>query len=533
MTLKRPEPGAPWDKRLDAATLADVLARGPRPFEAGRDVDLWDAIEDYLREKLLSPVALSPYLYASSQHAVNEPETGWTLTSTPLEDTALIPSALPFTYTGAVAASAGYRFGVAGLDVLPQVGASHTLTVDLPLPTYTERVSVHFVMPGYVGDIHMGTVGGASGSGSRFQAKDTRYHVRLIGPDGSTVAERLGVGIVSAGRVVSKRYQSVYMIAGSFASQEEFPSVAAIDLDLGRVLPAGQYGVQVELAELQPLSQHFNSTVKEDFNCYPAARALGADGQGAPSLLTVSRWPGAAPDASGAVAFILRPQRPQVFSVQPDHVRAEGAQLIRVGTPLGPSGSMTTRFVCEFTVEDDALAQTWGGQFAVLASRFPDARFEDERDELVKAACSGFVSGTVYLRGFPPAHDSALALSLYHPPLTPGARWSNGLQAGKKYRLEATHSAATSTYLANSGSLSGGGSFTAYGSRRTSALAVKLYDDAGALVYTSSKSREVSQRAEDAGAESWRMALVLPPASTPLVGLAPALTIHTWREWRE
>lgn len=48
MTLTRPAVGAPYDKRLTEAVLAQVLATPPRAFNSGADVDLFDAIEAFI-----------------------------------------------------------------------------------------------------------------------------------------------------------------------------------------------------------------------------------------------------------------------------------------------------------------------------------------------------------------------------------------------------------------------------------------------------------------------------------------------------
>ena len=515
MPLKRPEPGAPWDKRVDAATLGDLLTRGPRPFDPARDVDFFDAVETYLRETLLSPAALSPYHYASAQHAVNEPETGWTLTSTPIGEDAVIPSAVPYTYTGE--SGVGYRFG-APSGGLPEAGAAHTLTVDLPAPVRVERVSMHFALAGQMVVLQTGTVGGSQGVGGRYDGKDTRYDVALIAPDGSVVAERLDVPVMSAGRIVSTRSQTFYLISGSYPSSEAFPGVAAVDLDVSRDLPAGRYGLRVTLRAPLPREKIQNSAQTLDLNAYPAARS-SPQTTGPQSLLAVSSYPDGK-QAAGAVVFDLRPTRPQQFDKAADRLTLAGPQLVRVGTPLGPSGTLGTRLVFEFEVADDETARVWGARFAVVASRLPDARLSDERDELAKLAQVNFPWSAAYMADW---KEGTSALVLSHLPRRDSGEWNEGLHAGKRYRLEATHKTEDRTRNL------GGGMSTTF---RVSVLTYRLYDDTGVLVSSGDRARELIYAGGNE-VESWRMALVLPPARSPLAGLTPALTVYRWQEWRE
>lgn len=499
--LRRPEPGAPFDKRMNAETLTALLSAGPRPFDSSRDVDLFDAIEAYLRETLLSPAALSPYTYAAAQYAVNEPETGWTIQGTPLSGPRSLLSAFPATnYAGKI----GYRYG-APVDGLPAAGSVHTLPVDLPGAAHVARVSLLFMLgaAGYVAP---------DGSVELAPCADTRYDVALIGPDGATVAEALDVSPRDA-RILSQRTLTVYRSNGTPA-QLDVPAVAAVDLPVGRVLPGGAYGVRWTLRTVRP-RRNVSEFQSVDTNAYPVA-----DGGGSTiAALTPSpAWPDGR-RSTGAVVWDLDLTVPATSSMTEHAATFSGAQLIRTATPLGPSGTLASRWVLEFSLDDTPDVRAWGGQLSFLPTFYPDARLHDELPYLLGITGGmGERSETVYSASLNPID---LALTLVHPPRRDDNLWTYGVRGGgERYRLEVTRRDIEIVTTAGTLTTRARGWSWDY----------RLYNAAGELLQA--QERRVAGGAGDLS--SWRMAILTHPGNAGwLLGKPAPLTVHRWQEWRE
>lgn len=499
--LRRPEPGAPFDKRLTADTLSALLSAGPRPFDAARDVDLFDSIEEYLRVTLLSPAALSPYAYAAAQYATNQPATGWTLQGTPLEGPRSLLSAFPIPTPGA------YRYGAA-LDGLPANGAEHTLPVDLPGAAFVARVSAAFRLGGAT----FGTTGSnGSGSYSRAECADTRYDVALIGPDGATVAELLDVAPRDA-RVTGTRKEEVFL-GGPFPTYADFPAASLVDLPVGRVLNAGTYGVRFRLRTVRARISTGNG-VTADVNAYPATATAGMV-QVAP-LTPSPAWPDGQRSA-GAVLFDLDLTVPAAMTTTPTEARFTGAQLIRTGTPLGPSGSLASRWVCEFTLDDTPDVRAWGGQLSFIPTAYPDARIHDELPRLLAQTGGSYGGDNATL-----VYGDSLGrvdnmLTLVHPPRRDDNLWSFGVRGGERCRLEMTRRD-VQVQLGTGGTTAG---FT---------LGYRLYNEAGELLHA--LEQQFPGWFESAVA-SWRFAVLTHPGRRWLLGKPAPLTVHRWQEWRE
>lgn len=502
-TLRRPEPGAPFDKRLDEATLTRLLQAGPRPFVQGQDVDLFDAVEEYLRATLLSPAALSPYTYAAAQYAVNEPDTGWTIQGTPLTGPrSLLSAFLP-------SAPGAYRFG-APLDGLPAAGVVHALPVDLPGAAHVNRVSALFKLGGTTYGVS-GTNG--NGSYSRLECADTRYDLALIGPDGATVAELLDVAPKS-GRVLSKRNVEVYL-GGPFPSYAEFPDVAALDLPVGRVLPGGAYMLRWTLRTPRTRqTTDFQQTA--DVNAYPVAGGLTAT---IPALVPSPLWPDGQ-RSTGAVVFDLDLTVGVTSNMAEEGATFTGAQLIRTATPLGPSGALASRWVVEFTLDDTPDVRAWGGQVSFIPTAYPDARLHDELPRLLAqtgGSYLGDVASVVYSDSLGPVDN---VLTLAHPPRRDDNLWTYGVRGGERHRLEMTRRDAK--IQNGTGNLSG----SSDGFR----LSWRLFNSAGELLHARD---EGIVGWVDPAVASWRMAVLTHPGRRSLVGKPAPLTVHRWQEWRE
>ncbi|MBX8464231.1 hypothetical protein [Deinococcus sp. RIT780] len=487
--LRRPEPGAPFDKRLTADTLAALLTAGPRPFDPARDVDLFDAIEERLKAALLSPLSLTPDTFAPAVFAVNEPATGWTLASESLGEDAGIPSAVP---------------PLEGSGYVLTTGQSVALSLDIPAPVRVSGLAAVFRLGGIAYNVAGGT---NSLSYSRQEATPTRYRVTLTSPAGAVLMDQ--ECSPEDGRTLNTR--RVYVGShGGFPSYAEFRNMAACDLPLSGTLAAGRYTLALTLLSRAPDSPGGDAT------SYPAADRAGA-GQ---NILNVSAYPDGRA-AQGAAVFTLHPARPVTFTAAPDRLVVSGAQLVRLPLPLGPSGGSAGRLTCEFTVNDDAHTRAWGGRFAVLFTALPAARTGEELPDLLAAVGQLHNYQPVYMPDFKPVGDTDRALNFIHPPLQDDARWSHGLTGGQRHRLEITHRATTETVT--SGNLSTG--------RRMSVMSWRLFNAAGELVGTGEQRRPLAYNLRDV--ETFRAALVLAPVRAPLQGSAAALTVHRWQEWRE
>lgn len=498
--LRRPEPGAPFDKRLTADTLSALLSAGPRPFVEGQDVDLFDSIEEYLRAVLLSPAALSPYAYASAQYATNQPATGWTLQGTPLEGPRTLLSAFPPTTPVA------YRFG-APADGFPAAGAVHALPVDLPGAAHVARVSALFRLGGTT----YGTTGsGGSGSYSRLECADTRYDLALIGPDGATVAELLDVAPKS-GRVLSSRRVEVFL-GGPFPTFAEFPDVAALDLPVGRVLPGGAYTLRWTLRTPRA-RQATDPQQTADVNAYPVAGGFTAT---VPALTPSPAWPDGS-SSTGAVVFELDLTVPAAMTTTPTEARFTGPQLIRTAAPLGPSGALASRWVLEFSLDDTPDVRAWGGQVSFIPTAYPDARLHDELPRLLAQTGGSYGGDNATL-----VYGDSLGrvdnmLTLVHPPRRDDDLWSFGVRGGERCRLEMTRRDAR-VQLGTGGTTAG---FT---------LGYRLYNAAGELLHT---LEQQFPGWVDPAVASWRFAVLTHPGRRWLLGKPAPITVYRWQEWRE
>ncbi|UQN06755.1 hypothetical protein [Deinococcus sp. QL22] len=380
MTFTRPAPGAPFDKRITAQLLEQLLAAGPRAFNADIDVDLFDAIEEAVASHLAqftgNGAAVAGLFYAAnSLDAVVTPST------LKVSSFASLGQAVP---AGPLTVTVGQTFPVFPAEIAgtsgpyPQSGPVKMLTggvVTFPLTLGIPGAAGTLSLTWYAADRGFFGIG-------LFPPSPTRYTVELLSGAGAVLQTWADV-IPSASPVTRQTDYGV----NSFMPQTHKTAHA-----VNAALSAGAYSLRITALEVFARIAPESVVGGVDANTYPALfRNAG---------LAVVDVLSAAP-VDGGVTVPANPQGGTLPATLPEvsltltapalpvHSFAGGVlggdALAVIPNALGPSTAEQIAAI-EFTLHPDPDSERagWGAQFGFSLALLADDLLHHDLKRMVE-----------------------------------------------------------------------------------------------------------------------------------------------------